>query len=75
MQFIDGYNISSDFIYKNIQLHGQAFWSVAKQLLDIIKYLHKNGIKHNDIHGGNIMITSDKKIYLIDCKTELILSS
>lgn len=66
MEVVSGWNIDKAFLFKKIYLTGIPFWTVTVQLLDVVNYLHKHNIKHNDIHGGNIMLTSTGFLYLID---------
>ena len=41
-------------------------FNIFNKLLVIVKSLHDIKIIHNDIKSTNIMITSDKEVYLID---------
>lgn len=50
--------------------------SIAKQILQVLNYLHKHGITHRDIKSHNILLTSNYEVKLCDFglarhKTEL----
>lgn len=49
MKFIDGRSIQKD------DLHDQ---SLVKEVNDLLKKMHDNGLRHDDLHNGNIMIGS-----------------
>jgi len=66
MEYVKGWELDKAFIFKKLKLVGIPFWKVASQLLEVTKYLKRMNVRHNDIHGGNIMITRDAHLYLID---------
>lgn len=39
---------------------------LVDQIRTLIDTLNKNGLNHNDLHGGNIMVDNDKKVWIID---------
>jgi predicted Ser/Thr protein kinase len=49
-----------------------ATWTPAKKqqalksLEDAIQLMNKNGIIHHDLHTGNVMVTDEGKVYIID---------
>ncbi len=40
--------------------------SFSTELLDAITALHENGVVHGDLHAGNVFVTENKKIKVID---------
>lgn len=51
-------------VLKIFNTHKKFF--VFEELLLIVKSLHNLGIVHNDINIGNILLSKNKKVYLID---------
>ena len=49
--------------------------SYTLQLLDAVKYLHNKQIKHRDINPNNLILTSEKKLVLIDFGTAKFFST
>ena len=39
---------------------------LKKKIEEAFKKLHNHGILHNDEHRGNVMISKDEKVYIID---------
>ena len=70
----DGYNMTTlkydnldNYVDEEENLHKDFVEKYRKQIVDIIKKLHKCGIYHGDIHYGNFVIDKiNNKIYLID---------
>lgn len=55
-----------DMLFKHQHVFSkEEFYSIGMQLIDIVKYLHENGIVHRDIRIPNVLIESDR-VYLID---------
>ncbi|MEE4285340.1 MAG: AAA family ATPase, partial [Mariniphaga sp.] len=63
-EFIDGKNLR-DYLFKK-KLNYIEVLDLAIQLAGILQYLHLNGVIHKDIHPGNLMITGDGQIKLLD---------
>lgn len=55
-----------DLLFKHShKFSGEEFYHIGIQLINIIKYLHDNGIVHRDIRIPNVVIDQGK-VYLID---------
>ena len=63
-EFIDGITLR-ELIDKG-KISSKQAYSIAVQLFNALKALHKNGIIHRDIKPENIIITPDGNAYLID---------
>jgi Kae1-associated kinase Bud32 len=60
MEYIDGITLG-EYIHR-----GYPCYILVPEIIKMIKILHKNGIYHNDLHDGNIMISNENDIYIID---------
>lgn len=69
LEFIPGHNL------KEIRMKNRVEWreirNIFLQLLDLISYLHKNGIIHGDIKPENI-IYDRNNVYLIDFGSSIV---
>ncbi len=55
-----------DFLFKQKhKFDAQEFFDIGTQLIEIVKYLHKNGVVHRDIRIPNVLIDNGK-VYLVD---------
>ena len=63
-EFIPGTDLKS-LIFKRKLTFSEVF-NIAIQLADILTYLHQKGIIHKDINAGNLMMTDDGSLKLID---------
>lgn len=51
---------------KGVELEKSHFKCLIKQLIEGIAYLHKQGIMHRDIKGGNLLLTKDGVLKIAD---------
>lgn len=69
LEFIPGHNL------KEIRMKDRVEWreirNIFLQLLDLISYLHKNGVIHGDIKPENI-IYDRNNVYLIDFGSSIV---
>lgn len=65
MEYIDGSNLEDVLFTLNSKFEEKDALLLIKQILDIIEYLHLQGIVHNDIRIPN-MILKNERLYLID---------
>lgn len=68
MEYIDGKNLD-DIVYPKIDSSPSSLEipdNIDRQLISIVKDIHKNGVAHQDIKLENIMLSNDGKIRLVD---------
>lgn len=72
MDYIPGENLK-DYIKKNGVVDQKTVYRWAQQLCEVVAYLHEQtpAIIHSDIKPGNVMITPDGDICLIDFNTSM----
>lgn len=70
MDFIDGRDLEY-YISHSRPFSERQLWQWMYQLAEVLEYLHDNHIIHSDIKPGNIMITPDGKVCLIDFNISL----
>ena len=63
-EYIDGTDLRN-LIFKK-KLNYTEVLDIAIQLSDILHYLHQKGVIHKDINSGNVMITADGAVKLLD---------
>ena len=63
-EYIEGNNMRKQ-IFKKKLTYAEVF-DAALQLADVLSYIHEKGIIHKDINPGNIMITRESKLKLLD---------
>ena len=64
MEWCDGVKMKT-YIDENIN-DGQKIKELADNFLEMVKYFHKEGISHGDLHHENIMVKDDGEIVVID---------
>lgn len=64
MQFIEGKTL--DEAMKDRELSGAEFKSIAGQIASAIAFAHSHNIIHRDLKPGNIMLTNDGQIKILD---------
>lgn len=61
MEYIEGVTLQ-DYIHENKILSEDAFKSIFFPILDGLKFIHDNGIIHNDLKPSNIILTSKRSL-------------
>lgn len=64
-EYIDGQTLADVLREQTTVAEPLAAWYVT-QLCEALSAIHKAGLIHRDIKPGNVMVTSDDKLYLID---------
>ncbi len=64
MDYLNGMNLSD--LKNQVNLSPALISYVCTETLQALMHLHKRGIIHRDVKGGNIMITSQGKVLLTD---------
>ncbi len=64
-EFIDGVTMN-DYVKSNGRLSETESLSVIKDIGSALRYIHNKNIVHLDIKPGNMMISKDHHVYLID---------
>lgn len=64
MEWCEGVNMKK-YIDENIN-NGQKIKELADNFLEMVKYFHKEGIAHGDLHHENIMVKDDGSVVVID---------
>ena len=65
MEFVDGVTLR-DYLRDRPKLPLDRFFNFFEQLCTALTQFHAHGVIHRDIHPGNIMITSDGTLKLMD---------
>lgn len=65
MEFIHGNNLDKVLEKKSIIPEKEAI-DIAKQILNGLLFLHEKDIIHRDVKPGNIILTSENKVKLVD---------
>lgn len=73
LEYIEGKTLESIIKEKLLKAYDKE--SIIKQIFDAINYAHSQNILHRDIKPGNIMITSEGKVKLIDFGISKIIDS
>lgn len=64
MKWIEGVNLKK-FLCDNVK-NKQVLLGVASSFLALVEDMHRFGIAHGDLQHGNILITENNQIYLVD---------
>ncbi len=72
MDYIPGENLK-DYVKQNGTVDQKTIYRWAQQLCEVVAYLHQQtpAIIHSDIKPGNVMVTPDGDICLIDFNTSM----
>jgi serine/threonine protein kinase len=64
MQYVEGKNVRQLVAGRPLEL--KSALSIAVQTCDALAYTHSRGIIHRDIKAGNIMVTSEGQVKILD---------
>lgn len=64
LEFIDGMDLST--YVRRQYIDDRSAYNIACWLFDLLTVLHEHEIVHRDIKPGNIVITEDQRLYLVD---------
>lgn len=64
MQFVEGKNVRQLVAGRPLEL--KSALSIAIQTCDALAYTHSRGIIHRDIKAGNVMVTSEGQVKILD---------
>lgn len=64
MQFVEGETLDTALANKTLSF--EEFRAVAKQIVAAISFAHAHGVIHRDLKPGNIMLTNDGNIKILD---------
>ncbi len=64
MDWVNGCNLRQ-YIEDNLN-NNAALIKLADNFVELVSFLHSKGISHGDLQHGNIMITKDDKLVLVD---------
>ncbi len=65
LKALPGTTVQDLLFKKNHKFNNEEIYNIGRQLISIIKYLHKIGIVHRDISISNVLV-DECKVYLID---------
>ena len=64
MQYIEGQTLADCITQEEIDV--DEFKSIARQIVSAVAFAHSHGVIHRDLKPGNIMLTADGKIKVLD---------
>jgi serine/threonine protein kinase len=64
-EFVDGYDLSQEIILEQPKKESEVV-QLVKEILEVLAFVHQQGIIHRDIKPQNLMRRQDGKIILID---------
>ena len=65
MDLITGDSLA-EYLHVHEKLSLEDGLAIMKQVLDVLNYVHQEGIWHRDIKTSNIMLSKDNRVFLID---------
>lgn len=66
MEYLDGMSLSEFLVKQGNKLDIDTCLSIIRPAMDALIAIHNQGIIHRDIHPGNIFITANNQIKIID---------
>lgn len=64
MQFVEGETLGESFSEKRPGV--EEFKNIARQIFTGVAFAHAHGVVHRDLKPGNIMLTADRQIKILD---------
>lgn len=65
LEYINGHDVF-EMINMGIHVCREEAKRISDEVLSALKYMHEKDITHNDVHDGNVMVSDDGDVKLVD---------